>query len=274
MKMILTFVCVLAMLELFSGTDSQGQDAQVEAALSESQSATVDSPAPPVKDAEAAEELASGDEEKSHVPEPRTHYMGREIARTMHYTGAPWLIRDSREREERCSLMLANLGIRRSMNICDMGCGNGFHTMPMAEMTGATGYVAAVDVQPQMLVLLRKAMEKKGVDNITPILGSYHHPRLPRGTFDIVLMVDVYHEFSHPQEMLASIRESLKPDGVVVLVEYRSEDKSVPIKPEHKMSKRQVDRELSANGFRLVKSFEKLPWQHMLFYGRDDRPAD
>ena len=204
------------------------------------------------------------------VPEPLETYMGRSIAQTMHYTGAEWLIRDRREREERCSLMLANLGVKTGMAICDMGCGNGFHTLKLAEMTGAKGYVGGVDVQPQMLLLLRNRMEESGIENVVPILGSYHNPRLPRASLDLILLVDVYHEFSHPEQMLKAMRESLKPGGVVVLVEYREEDPDVPIKPKHKMSKAQVDKELTANGFTLVKSFDKLPWQHMLFYGIAD----
>ena len=167
--------------------------------------------------------------------------------------------------------MLANLGVKTGMAICDMGCGNGFHTLKLAEMTGPSGYVAGVDVQPQMLMLLRNRMEASGVENVVPILGSYHNPRLPRGSLDLILLVDVYHEFSHPPQMLAAMRKSLKPDGLIVLVEYRSEDPEVPIKPLHKMSKSQVDKELSANGFTLVRSFDKLPWQHMLFYGVSDR---
>lgn len=221
---------------------------------------------PEAADAKSNSETAPA--AKLKIPPALESYMGREIAQTMHYTGAPWLIRDEREREERCSLMLANLGIRPQMVICDMGCGVGFHSTKMAQMTGAKGYVAGVDVQPQMLTMMRKRMEEEGIENIVPILGSYHNPRLPRDTFDMVLMVDVYHEFSHPEQMLAAIRNSLKPDGLVVLVEYRAEDKTVPIKPEHKMSKEQVEKELTANGFKLVKSYDKLPWQHMLFYGR------
>lgn len=207
------------------------------------------------------------DSQAAKIPEALETYMGRSIAQTMHYTGAEWLIRDRREREERCSLMLANLGVKTGMAICDMGCGNGFHTLKLAQMTGANGYVVGVDVQPQMLVLLRKRMEENGIENVIPILGSYHNPRLPRASLDLILLVDVYHEFSHPEQMLKAMRESLKPDGVIVLVEYREEDPDVPIKPKHKMSKAQVDKELTANGFTLVKSFDKLPWQHMLFYG-------
>ena len=225
-----------------------------------------------VVNADSATEAAVA-EEKLKIPPGLETYMGREIAQTMHYKGAPWLIRDEREREERCSLMLANLGIRPQMVICDMGCGVGFHSTKMAQMTGAKGYVAGVDVQPEMLDMMRERMEEEGIENIIPILGSFHNPRLPRDTFDMVLMVDVYHEFSHPEQMLAAIRNSLKPDGVVVLVEYRAEDKTVPIKPEHKMSKDQVEKELTANGLKLVKSYDKLPWQHMLFYGRDDARA-
>jgi ubiquinone/menaquinone biosynthesis C-methylase UbiE len=187
----------------------------------------------------------------------------------MHYKGAEWLIRDEREREERCSLMLANLGLRRGMTICDMGCGNGFHTLTLAKMVGPRGIVVGVDVQPEMLSFLRERMEEQGIENVIPILGSYHNPHLPPKSIDMILMVDVYHEFSHPQQMLAATRRSLKPDGVVVLAEYRKEDPDVPIKPLHKMSKKQVDKELTANGFRLVRSYDKLPWQHLLFYGID-----
>ncbi len=202
-------------------------------------------------------------------PVPLEIYQGRIIAQTMHYTGAEWLIRDTREREERCSLMLANLPIRPGMTVCDMGCGNGFYTVPMARMAGANGQVLAVDVQPEMLVMLRERCETEGLTNITPILGSMFDPRLPAASVDLILLVDVYHEFSHPQHMLAAMRRSLKPDGTIVLVEYRGEDPEVPIKPLHKMTKEQVEREMIANGFRKVASFDELPWQHMLTYGID-----
>jgi ubiquinone/menaquinone biosynthesis C-methylase UbiE len=206
----------------------------------------------------------------SRIPASLDVYMGRRIAQTMHYTGAEWLIRDEREREERCSLMLANLGVKPGMTICDMGCGNGYHTLQMAKMTGEQGMVVGVDVQPEMLGFLRDRMEKQGIENIIPILGGYHNPHLPPATIDMVLLVDVYHEFSYPEQMLASMRASLKPNGVIVLVEYREEDPKVPIKPLHKMSKAQVNKELLANGFKLVSEFDKLPWQHMMFFGKDE----
>ena len=137
-------------------------------------------------------------------------------------------------------------------------------------MVGKDGLVVGVDVQQEMLGFLRGRAEKQGIENIIPILGSYHNPRLPPKAIDLVLMVDVYHEFSHPEQMLAAIRKSLKPGGLAVLVEFREEDESVPIKPLHKMSKAQVNKELTANGFKLVKEFDKLPWQHMMFFGIDE----
>ena len=209
-------------------------------------------------------------QKKSGIPEGREFYKGRRIAQTMHYMGAEWLIRDSREREERCSLLLANLGLKKGMSICDMGCGNGYHTLRMAELTGESGTVYGIDIQAQMLVYLRKRAEEQGIENVIPILGSIHNPRLPKNTFDLILMVDVYHEFSHPEYMLKSMRESLKQDGVIALVEYRTEDPEVPIKRLHKMSKAQIMKELPANGFKLVKEFNALPWQHLMFFARDD----
>lgn len=203
----------------------------------------------------------------SKVPEPLTEYLGREIAQTMHYTGAPWLIRNEREREERCSMMLANLGVKPGMTVCDMGCGNGFHTLQIAKLLGRSGQVFGVDVQPTMLKLLRERMEGQGIENVVPILGSFHNPRLPQKSVDLILMVDVYHEFSHPVQMLAAMKKSLKPDGVIVLVEFRTEDEDVPIKPLHKMSKKQIHKEMNANGLKLVKEFNRLPWQHMMFFG-------
>ena len=188
----------------------------------------------------------------------------------MHYTGAEWLIRKTREREERASHMLKELKIKPGMNICDMGCGNGYHTLRLAELTGKTGQVFGVDAQPEMLVMLRDRAEKAGIENISPILGSFHDPRLPAGQIDMILLVDVYHEFSFPERMLAGMRRSLKPDGVIVLVEYREEDKSVPIKPLHKMSKKQIMKELPPNGFKLVREYDELPWQHLMFFGKDE----
>jgi ubiquinone/menaquinone biosynthesis C-methylase UbiE len=208
---------------------------------------------------------------QSPLPPARTVYMGRRIARTMHYSGAPWLIRNSREREERCSQMLANLGVEPGMTVCDMGCGNGFYSLKLAKLVGPTGKVLAVDIQPEMLSLLKRRAEDQDLDNLQPILGSLADPHLPDGQVDLILCVDVYHEFSHPQLMLKAMRQALAPDGLLVLVEYRAEDRTVPIKPLHKMSKAQILKELVPNGFRLARQFEGLPWQHMMFFGRDDQ---
>src|SRR6188768_1671518 len=192
-------------------------------------------------------------------PQPLTAYKGRRIAQTMHYTGAEWLTRDNREQEERCSLMLTDLGLKRGMTICDMGCGNGFYTLQLAKMVGEGGQVYGVDIQPEMLTFLQQRAALQGVTNIVPVLGTFTDPKLPKGKMDLILLVDVYHEFSNPEEMLARMRESLAPKGVIVLVEFRGEDPEVPIKVEHKMTKEQINKELTANGFKLVKQFDKLP---------------
>jgi SAM-dependent methyltransferase len=203
---------------------------------------------------------------KAKKTRPLTEYMGREIAMTMHYAGAEWLLRNEREREERCSLLLDNLGLKTGMTVCDMGCGNGFYALPIAKLLGPRGRVLAVDIQPEMLFLLRERMELEGIRNITPILGSVDDPYLPEGTVDLAILVDVYHEFGFPEEMLAALRKSLKPTGRIVLVEFRAEDDDVPIKPEHKMTKKQVNRELTANGFKLESEFGELPWQHVMSF--------
>lgn len=197
-------------------------------------------------------------------------YKGRRVAQTMHYTGAEWLTRDNREQEERCSLMLTNLGIKRGMTICDMGCGNGFYSVQLAKMVGEDGKILAVDIQPEMLKFLKERAGKEGVTNVEPILGTLIDPKLPQEKVDMILCVDVYHEFSHPEHMLKAMRKALAPKGQVVLVEFRAEDKNVPIKPEHKMTKKQILKELPPLGFKLAKEFDKLPWQHMMFFERDE----
>jgi SAM-dependent methyltransferase len=206
------------------------------------------------------------------VPPGLKRYMGRRIADTMSYHGAPWLIREEREEEERCSLLLPNLGLKQGMTVCDLGCGNGFYTIPLARLVGEEGRIWAVDIQPEMLIELRKKAEQEALDNIIPILGSVHDPRLPDESIDLVLLVDVYHEFSHPVHMLERIRAALKPGGRVALVEFRAEDENVPIRPEHKMSKEQILKEFPANGFKLVAEFDKLPWQHVMFFEPADEP--
>jgi ubiquinone/menaquinone biosynthesis C-methylase UbiE len=207
-------------------------------------------------------------------PPALTEYMGRQIARTMHWKGAEWLMRRVREEEESPTLMRQELQVKPGMTICDMGCGNGFHTLPLAKEVGETGKIYAVDVQPEMIEMLKQNLDVKGVKNVIPIVGAFHDPKLPPDTCDLILLVDVYHEFSHPVQMLAAMRKALKPDGQLVLVEFRAEDKMVPIKPEHKMSKEQIHKEMNANGFIMKREFDGLPWQHLMFFGKDGKQSE
>ena len=199
----------------------------------------------------------------------RTHYMGREIAVTMHYTGAPWLVRESREREEECSTLLKALNLKPDDVVCDLGCGNGFYALKIAKQV-PQGKVIGVDIQPQMLRMLRERARVSRVKNIELVLGTLSDPKLPPDQVDLVFCVDAYHEFSHPEKMLRAIRKSLTKNGRLALVEFRAEDPLVPIKPLHKMSKRQILKELIPNGFKLVGQFDSLPWQHVMFFGRDE----
>lgn len=220
----------------------------------------------------AASQDASVDRPRPQAEKPRKTYLGRIVAQPMSHLGAPWLIRAERDDEENASESFQQLKIAEGMTLCDMGCGNGYWTLPMAKKVGKTGKVYAVDIQSEMLQKLRVRSSKERVNNIEPVLGKVNDPNLPASEIDLLLMVDVYHEFSHPESMLWAIRRSLKPTGVVALLEYRKEDDSVPIKPLHKMSKTQIMKEYQANGFKLVREFNKLPWQHLMFFARDDSP--
>jgi ubiquinone/menaquinone biosynthesis C-methylase UbiE len=204
------------------------------------------------------------------VPPAVTEYMGRTVAQTMHYAGAGWLIRNKRDREEGTLLMREALELKPGMVVCDLGSGNGYHSLPMAKAVAPDGKVLAVDIQPEMLEMLKARATTQEVTNVECIVGEVHDPHLPDGSCDLILLVDVYHEFSHPEVMLKAIRKALKPEGKVVLVEFRAEDLSVPIKPEHKMSKAQIMKELEGNGFALKRSYDELPWQHMMWFGKAD----
>lgn len=203
------------------------------------------------------------------LPAPLDKYKGRVIAQTMSYHGAPWLIRESREEEENPSKLLAALQLQPGQTVADIGCGNGFYTLLMAEKVGPAGKVYAVDIQPEMLQLLGKRAKAAGLDNIVPVLSSPADPKLPPDAIDLILLVDVYHEFAYPEQMLASMRNALSPDGVVALAEYRLEDPRIPIKLLHKMSKKQIRKEYEPAGFELVRQFDELPWQHLMFFGRE-----
>ena len=204
------------------------------------------------------------------IPPGLEFYKGREIAQTMHYAGAPWLTRESRDREEDCNKLLRELKLQPGQAICDMGCGNGFYTMRIAKRIGVKGLIYAVDIQPEMLSMLSERVKADRVHNIKLLLGAVVDPQLPAESCDLILCVDVYHEFSHPEQMLAAMRKALKPKGRLVLVEFRAEDPQVPIKPEHKMSKEQILKELPPNGFKLVQEFDGLPWQHVMWFEKEE----
>ena len=200
-------------------------------------------------------------------------FMGREKAHTMTYHGAPWLTRESRVAEERPDLLQAALRLEPGDHACDIGAGNGYHTLPMARAVAPGGTAYAVDIQPEMLQLLHRRAKADGVTNVERVLNTQGTTGLAPKTCDIALMVDVYHEFSDPAAMLAGLREAMRLDGELVVVEYREEDPRVPIKPRHKMSKAQVHKELTAHGFKLVRELDTLPWQHAMFYQRTDGPG-
>ncbi len=196
--------------------------------------------------------------------DPPPRYLGRTIARTMHWTGADWLLRETREDEENAVRLREWLALKPGDTVCDLGCGNGFHTLPLAREVGPKGRVYAVDIQPQMLVLLRERLGEEGIGNVTLIEAGEETTHLPERSCDLVLMVDVYHELVRPQAVLAEVRQALRPGGRLVLVEFRAEDPDVPIRPLHKMSRAQIVRELAANGFAWSRGFDGLPRQHAM----------
>jgi ubiquinone/menaquinone biosynthesis C-methylase UbiE len=204
------------------------------------------------------------------LPKPLKRYKGRVIAPTMTFHGAPWLTRAERAQEEDTPKLLEALAVRRGQTVCDMGCGNGYYTIELARRVGPRGRVLAVDIQPEMLHLLSERAKAEGLKNIELIENTPIDPKLPANSCDLILLVDVYHEFAYPVHMLEAMRQALKPDGRIALVEFRAEDPTVPIKPLHKMSKRQILKEYPPNGFRLVGEFDELPWQHLMFFGRDE----
>jgi ubiquinone/menaquinone biosynthesis C-methylase UbiE len=183
----------------------------------------------------------------------------------MSAAGADWLERSERESEESPTKAVAQLGLKPGMTVCDLGAGTGYYAVRMARLVGGTGKVYAVDIQPKMLELLGKRLASAGINNIEPVLGAEAETNLPADSQDLIILVDVYHEFSKPQEMLRSIRKSLKADGRLVLLEFRKEDTSVPIRLEHKMSLAEVKAETEPEGFVIDKVVDKLPWQHMIF---------
>jgi SAM-dependent methyltransferase len=191
---------------------------------------------------------------------------GRRYAPVMGYQGAPWLERSEREEEEAPDVALNVLKIPKGASVADIGAGSGYITVRLAARVGPTGRVLANDVQPQMLNILSQRLRNAKITNVTLIEGTLDDPKLPPASVDMAMMVDVYHELSQPQTMLRHLRESLKPGGRLVLLEYRKEDPTVPIKPEHKMSVADAKLEVEAEGFTLSKVDEALPRQHILIF--------
>lgn len=195
-------------------------------------------------------------------------YMGREIAKVMSYSGAYWLERPERKEEEKPERVLAELELKPGMIVADVGAGSGYYSSRMAERVGPNGTVYALDIQPEMIDILRLQMSQRRVTNVKPILCTETDPRLPGGTLDLALMVDVYHEFEYPYEMLAAIVKALKPGGRVVFVEFRANDPNVPIRALHTMTEGQVRKEAAVQALEWTKTVGDLPWQNIIVFRR------
>jgi SAM-dependent methyltransferase len=198
---------------------------------------------------------------------PGTHPVtGRRIAPVMSHLGADWLDRPERSREEDPELAVRLLDLHAGQVVADLGAGSGYMTVKLARQVGPRGRVYAVDVQPEMIALLERRVRADGLTNVIPVLGTPDDPRLPDGVVDLVLMADVYHELAEPQRVLARLLRALAPGGRVVLLEYRKEDPTIPIREEHKMTVDEARRELEASGYRLARVNEELPRQHLLVF--------
>jgi ubiquinone/menaquinone biosynthesis C-methylase UbiE len=193
-------------------------------------------------------------------------YMGRQIADVMSWQGVDWLFRETRIDEEQPEAMLDALKIPEGATVADVGAGAGYHTIRLARRVGPKGTVLAADIQPEMIRMLKANAQEAGISNIRTILCTQNDTKLPEGKLDLILMVDVYHECTSPDILLQGLRKALKPGGRLVLVEFRGEDPDVPIRPEHKMTLKQVRREVEPQGFAFKDSLEFLPWQHVIVF--------
>jgi FkbM family methyltransferase len=198
------------------------------------------------------------------------YYLGREIAPVMSHLGAGWLERPEREKEEHTSKLLPPLKIKAGDAVVDMGAGSGYYTVRLADLVGEKGKVYAVDIQPEMLELLAKRLKANKIKNVELIQGTASDPKLPDAGVDLILMVDVYHEFTHPYEMTEAMVKSLKPGGRLAFVEYRLEDQNVPIRTLHRMAQRQVLKEMEAFPLRHVETQKHLPWQHVIIFEKKE----
>ena len=192
-------------------------------------------------------------------------YKGREIAHVMGAAGADWLERNNRNEEENSDSAIAKLPLLPNSVVADIGAGTGYYTFRIAQRIPA-GKVYAVDVQDEFVQYLNDKKKQLKASNVQVVKGSEQSPNLPDTSVDIAIMVDVYHELEYPQEVLQALRKALKPTGRILLLEYRAEDPEIAIKELHKMSVTQVNKEMEANGFKLVERLEFLPIQHWLLY--------
>jgi precorrin-6B methylase 2 len=193
-------------------------------------------------------------------------YLGREIAHVMGPGGVPWLERREREVEERPQLLIEALEIKRGQTIADLGAGSGYYSFRIAPLVGEQGKVLSIDVEPRMLRIVSERAKRERIANVFTVLSTASDPNLPANSVDLLFMVDVYHELEFPLEMMLKVREAMKPGGRVALIEYRAEDPKVMIKPVHKMTERQIVRELTAAGFRHEKTIRTLPLQHLVIF--------
>jgi ubiquinone/menaquinone biosynthesis C-methylase UbiE len=193
---------------------------------------------------------------------------GRRFAPVMGYQGADWLDRNERVQEEEPDIALDAITLAPNSTVADVGAGSGYMTVKMARRVGPGGKVYANDIQPQMLALLHERLAKEKIANVETVLGTVNDPKLPADSLDLILMVDVYHEFQEPQQMLRKMHEALKPGGRLVLLEYRKEDPSIPIRLEHKMTVAEAKLEVEAEGYTLSRVEEMLPRQHILIFTR------
>ncbi len=197
---------------------------------------------------------------------------GRPIAQVMSHLGASWLDRPEREGEEAPSKAVELLALKPGAVVADVGAGSGYISEKLSRAVGPAGRVYAVDIQPEMIALIEARVKADSLTNVTTVLGDPDDPKLPDGAVDLELMVDVYHELQHPQVVLRHLRRALRPDGRLVLLEYRKEDPTVPIRAEHKMSVADAKAELEAEGFHLADVNEALPRQHLLIFTRTAAP--
>jgi ubiquinone/menaquinone biosynthesis C-methylase UbiE len=194
-------------------------------------------------------------------------YMGREIAHVMGWQGAGWLERPEREREEAVSKLMPSLDVKAEQVVADFGAGSGFHSVKLAKLVGPKGKVYAVDIQKEMIELISKRMKKEKLENIEPVLCKEKDPKLPASSVDMILMVDVYHELTYPYEVTVELVKALKPGGRLVFVEFRLEDKKVPILDVHRMSIAQVKKEMAPHKeLKHQKTLDHLPWQHVIIF--------